>query len=135
MTAVLESATAQRDTAKRATFDKLKSKPRSEDEFTAKINGESMSFLFRSIGARQYDKLIDECPASTEQLAAGDQFDLDKFAPELLARVCAEPELTAAQWAEIWKSPDWSRGETGQLYNRAMMLCMRGLDMGPTVAG
>lgn len=133
--AVLEAQNAQREGARRATFEAMKSKPRAEDDFTVLIGGEPMSFLFRSIGGKSYDKLIDECPANMDQMARGEQYDEEKFAPELLARVCVEPEMAPKQWQEIWASPDWSRGERMNLFGRAVTVCLKGLEPGPTVAG
>lgn len=137
-TAVLEAKNEQREHAKkvkRATFDQMKNKIRAEDDFSTMINGEEASFLFRAIGGKAYDKLVNDCPAGIEDLAANRPYDEAKFAPLLLSKVCVEPEMTVEQWDEIWKSQAWNRGELGTLYNRAIMLCMKGLDAGPTAAG
>jgi hypothetical protein len=135
--AVLEAQTAQRDGAKRATLDMMRGKKRAVDEFTVVLDPDEgpVSFLFRAVGNRRYDTLLSECPATTEQLARGETYDQDKFAPKLLAEVSEEPKLSVPEWAEIWKSPDWNRGEVFGLFNRATMLCLRGLDVGPTAAG
>lgn len=134
-TQVLEQQNAQRDGAKRATFAAMKAKARLEDDFPVVIGGEVMSFLFRSVGGKQYDKLIDECGPTPDQMARGMQYDEDKFAPELLSRVCVEPAMPLKEWQEIWSSPDWTRGERMNLFGRAVALCLRGLEPGPTVAG
>lgn len=131
----LTAKSRQRTAAKRATIEKLREKKPAEREFTTKVNGEEVSFLFRSIGNIAYDKLVNECPPTIEQQARGMQADQDKLAPKLLSRVCVDPELSEAEWAEIWKSPDWSRGEVMALYNEAGYLCLQGLELAPIAAG
>lgn len=136
-TKTLEAKTAQRQGSKRATFEKLKGKKRAEKEFSVVLaDGEDpVSFLFRSIGAQDYDRLITKCPPTTDQRAEGHSFDQNKFAPMVLARVCVEPVLDEQEWAEIWNSPDWNRGEISALFWEAVNLCNRGLDVNPIEAG
>lgn len=125
---------AQRKAAKRATFDLLTSKKRAERELTLLMpvgdgETEEVSFLFRAIGARDWDKLVAKYPPTTEQRAEGASFNMHTFAPALLARVCVEPEMTEAQWKQIWDSPDWNRGEIIQFYATAVDLCSAGMDV------
>lgn len=122
----------QRKVSKRATLDKLRSKKRQEKEIPFVIDGDEVSFLFRSISAQEYDKLITNCPPNTEQRAAGSTYNINNFAPSLLAQVVVEPEISRDQWAEIWKSPDWNRGELMSLFGEAVELCNTGLKLGPT---
>ena len=131
----VQAKEAQRQTAKRATLEQLRGKRRAEDEFEVELNGEPVSFLFRSIGSTVYDKLVTRHKPTTEQKAAGQPFNVDTFAPALLARVCVEPVLDDREWAEIWNSEDWNRGELMDLFGRAVALCNRGLDPAPIAAG
>lgn len=133
----LAAQEGQRRAAKRATLEALRGKRRAEREFTATLNeGEDpVSFLYRAIGAQDYDRLLGKCPPTREQLADGASFDQNKFAPMLLARVCVEPVLDEAEWREIWNSPDWNRGEVAALFMNAVELCNRGLDVNPTETG
>lgn len=135
--AVLEHRAAQREQAKRATYEALRAKKRQEKEFTLVLTeGEdAVSFLFRAIGAQDYDKLVTKCPATTEQVANGASFDQNRFAPLLLSRVCVEPVLDEAEWREIWVSPEWNRGEISTLFFEAVNLCNRGPDVNPIGAG
>src|SRR5947209_3430220 len=109
-TEVLETQTAQRDGARRATFDALKAKKRAERVLSVVLNEgeEPVSFLFRALGVTEYDRLITDNPPNKEQLATGAGFNINTFGPALLHKVCIEPELSDAQWREIWNSPDWS---------------------------
>ncbi len=125
---------AQRKNAKRATFAKLKGKKPQQDEFEADLDGETVSFLFRSVGAGEYDKLVTKFPPTTEQKANGDAFDLNRFAPALLAKVSIEPTMEVDEWAEIWTSDAWGRGEVSALFWGAVNLCNKQMDLNPTVA-
>jgi hypothetical protein len=130
---------AQRKGAKRATFEKLKAKRRAELEFTTTLSTEAgpeeMSFLFRALGGQDYDRLITKHPPTTEQKAKGSNYDMNTFAPALLARACIEPVMDEAEWAEIWNSTSWNAGELSGLFWSAVELCNKGLDVNPTEAG
>lgn len=134
----LAAKDAQRAGAKRATFDKLRSKRRAELEFSTSLSTaagpEEVSFLFRSMGSVAYDELITRHPPTTAQKAKNHSFNMDTFAPVLLSRVCAEPSMSVAEWSEIWTSEDWNQGEVSALFWTAVELCNRGLDVNPTGA-
>lgn len=129
---VVEARQEQSKAAKRATLDLLRSKKRAEKEFSFLINGEEATFLFRSISAKEYDQLITDNPPNVEQRAQGSTYNLHTFAPSLLSRVIIEPEVGEEHWAEIWRSPDWNRGELMTLFGEAVELCNTGLAVGPT---
>ncbi len=122
---------AQSAAAKRATIEDLRAKKPKRLEFTMEIDGEERSFVFVGYGGRKYDKLYNQFPATTEQLARGEGVNIDKFAPELLSRVCKEPELSVADWTEIWNSEDWTQGELISLYNQAGFLCVNQAPISP----
>lgn len=130
----VEAKAAQRESAKRATLESLRGKKPRRKEFSMEINGEEQSFLFVGLGNRKYDKLFNQFPPTNEQLARGEGTNIDKFAPELLARVSKEPELSTEQWTEIWNSEDWSRGELIALYNEAGYLCIEQASISPISA-
>ena len=130
----LESQTAQREQAKRATFEMLVKKPRLEREVPVHIPGDDgelreITMLFRAIGARDYDKLLTRHPPTTEQRAEGNSYNINTFGPALLSQVCIDPEMSAEQAAEIWNSSDWGRGEVMSLFSAAVELCNKGLDI------
>jgi hypothetical protein len=116
----------------RATLDKLRKKPRQERELPFVINDEEMSFLFRSISAKDYDRLVTDCPPNIEQRAAGSTFNINTFAPALLSRVIVEPAMSTEEWGDLWTSPDWNRGELMSLFAECMEICSTGLRLGPT---
>lgn len=135
--AQVAQAEAQRSAAKRATMASLRGKRRVQKEFSLVLNeGEDpVSFLFRSIGAQDYDRLITKCPPTKDQLAEGGSYDQNKFGPLLLAAVCAEPVMDENEWKEVWDSPDWNRGEVSALFFTAVELCNKGLDINPIGSG
>jgi hypothetical protein len=128
----VESQQAQSKASKRATLDLLRSKKKRTREVPFVLNDEEVTFAFASISAKRYDKLLTENPPNTEQRAAGAAYNMNTFAPALLAEVVSDPELTKAQWSEIWESPDWNRGELMTLFSEAVELCNTGLQLGPT---
>ena len=87
------------------------------------------TMLFRSIGARDYDRLLAKHPPTTEQRAEGNSYNINTFGPALLAMVCIDPEMSAEQAGEIWNSSDWGRGEVMSLFSAAVELCNKGLDI------
>jgi hypothetical protein len=119
---------------KRATIDQLINKPRSVTEFSIYLsdgNGGSneLTLKYQAIGMREYDKLVGKHPPKPDQRADGASFDIDTFAPALIAACAVEPEISTAQAKEIWDSNDWSRGDVMVLFRQAVELNNRGLDV------
>lgn len=133
----VEAKANQRRKAKRATLDMLLGKKPNKDEFTAPFgtDGEQVSFLFVSMGSAEYDALLTKHPPTPEQRVADSTFNLETFAPALLARVCREPAIDVGSWTELWKSPNWGRGELLALFWRAANLCSREVNPLPIDAG
>jgi hypothetical protein len=138
---VTQTARAKQSAAsKRATIDQLKSKPRSTTEFTLYLsngNGtqDEVTMKYQSIGMREYDKLVGKHPPTPEQRVEGSSFNIDTFAPALIAASCVEPEMTASDAKDIWDSPDWSRGDLMVLFRNAVDLNNRGLDIPFSASG
>lgn len=115
----------------RATLKALMSKKPREKEVTLTLPGEEepVTFLFRSIGARDWESLVSKNPPTSSQRADGQPFNTDTFPPALLASVCVDPAISEEDWKEIWGSPDWNRGEIADLYGEAVALCTQGFDI------
>lgn len=112
---------------KRATQDlKFKLDPDSEQVVTLK---------FVALRGPDFDALVAKFPPTQAQKADGGTYDGDRLAPALVAAVCTQPAFSVAEWTQIMKSDQWSRGETADLFFAAMGLCNRGLTLGPTGAG
>jgi hypothetical protein len=129
-----EARQKQSDASKSATLDLLKNKKRAKETFTLFLldeDGEKVEveMTFQSIGAREYDKLVSKHPPKAEQRVDGATFDMDSFAPALIARCSVDPEISDKDAKEIWESPDWSRGDLMVLFSRAVQLNNRGIDI------
>jgi len=124
----------QREASKRATLDLMKNKPRATSEFSIFIKDEDgetqeLTLKFQAIGARNYDKLVAKHPPKPEQRAEGASFNMDTFAPALIAAVSVDPEISVEDANEIWSSEDWSRGDLMVLFRNAVELNNRGIDI------
>lgn len=130
----VEARQKQSAASKRATLDQLINKPRSTTEFSLFLNDgnggtSEVTMKYRAIGMRAYDKLVAKYPPKPEQRAEGSSFDIDTFAPALIAACSVEPEISPEDAKEIWDSEDWSRGDVMVLFRNAVELNNRGLDV------
>ena len=130
----VQAQAAQRDESKRATLEALLGKRTKEQEFTIQLNGSKSTLLMRAIGARDYDALLTKYPPTPDQKEQGAAFDIHSFGPALLARSCIEPEVSEKEWATIWNSQAWTRGEVMDLFWGALELTNKGLDLAPIEA-
>lgn len=119
----------QSSASKRATIDLLKNKKRATSEFTIYIEDQELTMKFQSIGAVAYDRLIAKHPPKAEQRVDGASYNMDTFAPALIAACSLEPEMTPSDANEIWNSDDWSRGDLMVLFMKAVDLNNRGIDI------
>jgi hypothetical protein len=130
----LKVANAQRA---RATADMLLKKRRVEKKVPFVLQGdggekEEVELLFRSIGGTEYDNMVSKYPPTEKQKKDGVTYNLDKFAPALLAAVCTDPDIEIDTWKQIWASEDWNRGELMHLFINAVDVCTSGLTVDPT---
>jgi len=130
----VEARQKQSEASKSATLDLLKNKRRATDTFALFLTDEDgtqqeLQITYQAIGAREYDKLVSKHPAKPEQRAEGASFDIDTFAPALIAKVSVDPEMSEKDAKEIWDSPEWSRGDLMVLFRHAVELNNRGLDI------
>lgn len=130
----LQVKDAQRAASKRATLDRLTKKRRAEREVTLELDGEEVSLLFKAIGAKEYDDLLAKHPPTAKQKVEGAVYNIDTFAPALIAKVCVEPEMSEEEAKAIWDSTEWSRGEVMTLFGNAVEICNAGLNV-PFTAG
>lgn len=136
----VEARQKQSEAAKRATIDELIHKPRATTEFSLFLaDGEGgvreVTMKYQAIGMRNYDKLVAKHPPKPDQRAEGASFDMDTFAPALIAACSVEPELTVEDARAIWESDTWSRGDVMVLFRNAVELNNRGLDVPFSVNG
>jgi hypothetical protein len=136
-TSMVEARAAQRADSKEQIVSLLRNKKRAQREIVFELadeNGDpvAVTLNFRAIGTQEYDRLLTKYPPTIEQKAENLSYDINKFAPDLLSRVCVEPEMSLKDWQDIWNSPDWNRGETMDLFMAAVEICSRGLKSVPT---
>lgn len=130
----VEARAKQSAASKAATLDLLKNKSRATSKFTLYLNSEDgeqveVELKFRAIGLREYDKLVSKYPAKPDQVAEGATFNMETFAPALIAACAVEPEMEYEDAKALWDSPDWSRGDLMVLFRQAVDLNNRGLDI------
>jgi len=131
---VAEARAKQSDASKRDVLNLLKSKRPATKEFTIYLTDEDgeqveVTLKYRAIGSVEYDKLVAKHPPKNEQRVEGASFNIDTFAPALIARCAVEPEMSLKDAEDIWNSPDWSRGDLMVLFRNAVDLNNRGLDI------
>jgi len=129
-----EARQKQSQQDKRATIDQLINKPRSVTEFSIYLsdgNGgtNEVTLKYQAIGMREYDRLVGKHPPKPDQRAEGASFDIDSFAPALIAACSVEPEISPSEAKAIWDSDEWSRGDVMVLFRQAVELNNRGLDV------
>lgn len=131
---VQEERNKQSARSKTATLDLLKGKKRATEKFTLYLPGDDgesveVQMVFRAIGAVEYDKLVSKHPPKAEQRVEGASYNMDTFAPALIARCSLTPEMSEEDANEIWNNPDWSRGDLMVLFRHAVELNNRGIDI------
>lgn len=89
------------------------------------VAASSVRMVFQSIGRKRYDALLHEYPPTDKQneehLAQHGvkaPYDIDKFAPALIAASCIEPEMTPEQVEELFD--EWNQAEIFDLYTAAL---------------
>lgn len=117
-----------------ATFDQLIRKPRRTLSFTLTTVDEDgndllLQMKYRAVSSKEYDELVAANPPSAKEKASGAVYNVDTFAPALIAAVSAEPKISLEQATELYRSPEWSGGEIGTLFFNAQRVCNSGLDV------
>lgn len=102
-------------------------------EARANLQEHTVTMVFRAIGRKNYDALIELYPPTEEQIEefrnenldrhgnpskGKPAYDIDKFAPALVAASCVEPEMTLDQVNELFD--EWNATELAQLWVAAL---------------
>ena len=119
-------------------FDALLKKPARTKDITVASRDDSgeecsLEVRIKAVSSHEYDRLVAECPPTTQQKKDEAAFNIDKFAPRLLSACFVSPALTIEEATDLYTSPDWSAGEIGGLYMQCMRLCTEGFNI-PTTA-
>jgi hypothetical protein len=131
----LEAFDAAGDALERA---KLLNEPTEEletalEEARAKLEETSAVLVFRSIGRKAYDRLVDTYPPTPEQIKEFQEdnpdregnpgkgkppYDIDHFAPALVAASCVDPAMTIEEVTELFD--EWNAVEVAELWVAAL---------------
>ena len=118
----------------KVTYKDLMGKPRRALNFTVTSadedgNATELPIKYQAISSKAYDDLQASHPPSSKDKAQGASYNVDTFAPALIAAVSCIPRLTLAEATEIHQSEDWSGGEIGNLFMNALLVCNSGFDI------
>lgn len=84
------------------------------------------TFRMEALAPTEYDALLDvHQPTEDQRRQARKKGDVvaynpDTFKPALLAACCVDPPYGEDQWAQLWKSGQWSRAELDALFYTAL---------------
>lgn len=121
-----------------ASFEDLIGKPPRQLDFPITLkdadgNDIQRRIVYKALQSRVYDDLVASHPPTPKQLADANgssvSYNLDTFAPALIAACSHEPKLTYEQAEQLFHSPDWSGGEISTLFWNAQRVCNSGLDV------
>jgi hypothetical protein len=105
------------------------------EEAKAVAKANSVKFVFKSLGRKKYEALVEEFPnpekqdqdeVATEMVKTGQlqqgfiAWDPDKFPPALIADCSVEPKLTRKEVQELWDDEDWSPSDLAVLFGTAL---------------
>lgn len=96
------------------------------DEMLPEVEEQTASFVFRSLGRRDFEALIDAHPVTKEQREKAKkngeeplQFDWETFPQALVQACCIDPVLTLDEVKELWESDVWNTAELTGLWEAA----------------
>lgn len=88
----------------------------------------AVEVVFRSIGRPSFERLRLSCPPSDEDLKAArekgepaPEYDVETFAPKLIAAACVEPKMTVEQVESLITEHGWNAGEYAHLFQLALL--------------
>lgn len=84
-----------------------------EEKFEIEMTAEALSM-------KDYDKLIAKYPPTEAEKAQGLTYELDKFAPALMAACLVDPDLNLNQAKSLWSGENWSRGDVEGLFSKVL---------------
>jgi hypothetical protein len=123
--AAQEALTAARRTALRAVLrdgEDSEAAQQAEAEVAAAeqaVRDLHLVLVLRNLPPAEYEALIDEHPATADDLAAGEPAHRETFLPALIAATVVDDEPMAVdEWDEELLSGRWSKAERDDLYER-----------------
>lgn len=99
------------------TAELLLGRKRPERTVPIDVGGATVEVRLRAISGNDYDDLVVAHPRPEDATHIW-PFDVDTFAPALIAACMVEPELTLEQAAQIWA--EWENDARQQLWDAAL---------------
>lgn len=98
------------------------------EQLEKKLRADAVKFVFRSLGRRKYDEIINDNQATEEQQAevrkddpdAVLEFNPETFPPALVAACIESPELSKEEVQKLFDSDDWNSTELMVLFQTAL---------------
>lgn len=123
-----------------ATVEDLFRKPRPTRRMPIVLTDEGgepvkMEVVFQAIPPERYDELMRAYPPSKADKARGFEYDPDKFSIALIAESLLQPKMTLEQVEQLQESGEWSRGELGGMFAKALEVNHAGLEVPFTRSG
>jgi hypothetical protein len=101
----------------------LEDKQAELEEMQPSVEEASCTFVFKSLGRVEFEKLLDEYPPTKEQREAARKkgedipnFNVDTFPPVLVAACMIEPELSLDDVKSLWSDDNWNTAELTSLW-------------------
>lgn len=118
-----------------ATSASFQSKKPRQRTVTIDINGEKVKFLVRAIGRKHYDLLMTSCPPSTKERSENYTYSPEKFEPLLVSKVVITPQMSEAEWRNVWSDESWNGLELQEIFMACVNTCRMTTDLDPTALG
>lgn len=110
---------AETNGASKITAELLLGRKRPERTVPIDVGGATVEVKLRAIPGNDYDDLVTAHPRPDDATHVW-PFDVDTFAPALIAACMIEPELTPEQAMQLWA--EWENDARDQLWNAALDL-------------
>jgi hypothetical protein len=92
------------------------------DELREQAEDEKVTFVFRDIGRRKFDALVEAFPPTPAQKKDKFQWNPDGFVPALWSSAAIDPKMSDIDAQEIYD--EWGRGDVEALFNAALQACL-----------
>ena len=121
--------------ARAATLAELLAKPVRRTKITLSLGDVEVFLRFQAISSTEYDALVASHPPTKKQRESGNAYNVDGFAPALIAACSLEPKMSLEEATALYTAKSWSGGEITDLFLTCARLCQSGLDVPFTEAG
>lgn len=105
---------------------RLLGKPKASVTFTLYLGAGDDAFevemSVEALSMKDYDKLLAKYPPTPEEQAKGLTYELEKFAPALIAACVTDPEMSLTDAKKLWSSDNWSRGDVEAIFSKVLQV-------------